>query len=205
MSAVGAAVPLVDRVDDGAEHESEKNAFGFWVFLMSDAALFAVLFATYAVMMRGTGAGPGPAEAIGLKYAFPETLVLLTSTLTMGFAAMALHAGERRSLVAWLGATLALGAVFLALEAAEFHGMAAKGHTPQVSGFLSGFFALVGTHGLHVTAGMVWGLAMLVQGATSDLSAPVRSRLARFSLYWHFLDLIWVGIFSIVYLRGTLG
>ncbi|MDA8128201.1 MAG: cytochrome c oxidase subunit 3 [Betaproteobacteria bacterium] len=202
MTAVGSAAPSMDRVDDD---ENGKSAFGFWVFLMSDAALFAVLFATYAVMMRGTGSGPGPAEAIGLKYAFPETLVLLTSTLTMGFAAMALHADARRSLVVWLGATLVLGAVFLALEAAEFHGMAAKGDTPQVSGFLSGFFALVGAHGLHVTAGMVWGLAMLVQGATSDLSAPVRSRLGRFALYWHFLDLIWVGIFSIVYLRGTLG
>lgn len=195
---------MIGHADEEAEHENEKNTFGFWVFLMSDAALFAVLFATYAVMMRGTGHGPGPSEAIDLTYAFPETLVLLTSTLTMGFASVALHFDDRRSLVAWLGGTLALGCTFLGLEAAEFYGMAAKGHTPQVSGFLSGFFTLVGTHGLHVTAGTVWGFVMLIQGATMDLSSPVRSRLMRFALYWHFLDLIWVGIFSVVYLRGVL-
>lgn len=195
---------MIDRVDEEAEHENEKDTFGFWVFLMSDAVLFAVLFGTYAVMMRGVGNGPSPSAAIDLTYAFPETLVLLTSTLTMGLASVALHFDDRRSLVTWLGVTLALGCTFLGLESAEFYGMAAKGHTPQVSGFLSGFFTLVGTHGMHVTAGVIWGLVMLIQGATSDLSSGMRSRLMRFSLYWHFLDLIWVGIFSIVYLRGVL-
>lgn len=195
---------VIGNDDEEAEHEHEKNVSGFWVFLMSDAVLFAVLFATYAVMMRGTGNGPRPSETIHLTYAFPETIVLLTSTLTMGLASIALHLNDRRSLVAWLGGTLALGCTFLGLEAAEFYGMAAKGQRPQVSGFLSGFFTLVGTHGLHVTVGVIWGLVMLIQGATADLSGPVRSRLMRFSLYWHFLDLIWVGIFSVVYLRGVL-
>lgn len=187
------------------ERENEKCTFGFWVFLMSDAVLFAVLFATYAVTMRGIGHGPGPAEAINLRYAFPETLVLLTSTLTMGLATLGLRHDDRGSLIGWLAATLALGAVFVALEFAEFDGMVVKGHTPQLSGFLSGFFTLVGTHGLHLMIGLLWGLVMLVQLSTLDLTGPVRSRLVRFSLYWHFLDLIWVLIFSVVYLRGVLG
>lgn len=188
-----------------AEREDEKYMLGFWVFLMSDAVVFAVLFATYAVTTRGIGHGPTPAEAIDLRYAFPETLVLLTSTLTMGLAALGLRHDDRASLIGWLAATLALGAAFIALEAAEFHGMVARGYTPQLSGFLSGFFTLVGTHGLHLLVGLVWGLVMLIQVATRPLTVEIRSRLLRFSLYWHFLDLLWVGIFSVVYLTGVLG
>jgi cytochrome o ubiquinol oxidase subunit 3 len=193
------------HTDDQTESRNEQSTFGFWVFLMSDAVLFAVLFATYAVMLRGTGNGPGPAQAIALRYAFPETLILLTSTLTMGFASIALRQHDRRSLMLWLGVTLTLGLSFLGLEATEFYGMAVKGYTPQQSGFLSAFFTLVGTHGLHVMAGVLWGIVMLIQGATRTLSGSVRSRFIRFSLYWHFLDLIWVVIFSVVYLRGVTG
>ncbi|MBT9568172.1 MAG: cytochrome c oxidase subunit 3 [Thiobacillus sp.] len=205
MSIRHPAGQAVNVPDTTTEHEDEKYTFGFWVFLMSDAVLFAVLFATYAVATRGIGHGPAPAEAIDLRYVFPETLLLLTSTLTLGLATLALRHDDRASLIGWLAATLVLGAAFIALEAAEFHDMATRGLTPQLSGFLSGFFTLVGTHGLHLLVGLLWGLVMLIQVVTRTFSGAVSLRLLRFSLYWHFLDLIWVGIFSVVYLKGVLG
>jgi cytochrome o ubiquinol oxidase subunit 3 len=182
----------------------EERAFGFWLYLMSDAVIFALLFATYASMSRNYAGGPTGKELFDLAHTFYETLLLLLSTLTCGFAMLAQAANHRFATLFWLMVTFVSGAGFVGLELSEFQGMIAQGAGPDRSGFLSAFFALVGTHGLHVSIGLLWLLVMGLQIAIKGLTGPVRSRLFRFSLFWHFLDLMWVGIFSIVYLPGVL-
>lgn len=189
------------RAEDG--RHAEVTVFGFWTYLMSDAIIFALLFATYATMVGRTAGGPGPAELFSLTNAFIETMVLLISSFTFGMAAVALKEGKVRTIYLWLAVTLALGLVFLGLELREFAGFVAKGATPQTSGFLSAFFVLLSTHGLHVLTGCLWIVVMMVQIAVFGLSRPVRSRLLRLGLFWHFLDLVWVVIFSVVYLPGA--
>lgn len=179
---------------------AEVTVFGFWVYLMSDAILFALLFVTYASMVGRTADGPSGAELFDLTNAFAGTMVLLTSSFTFGLAAVSLKEGRVRVLQLWLGVTLVLGLAFIGLELREFAGLAARGATPQTSGFLSSFFVLLSTHGLHVLAGCVWIVVMMVQVAVFGLSRQVRSRLIRLSLFWHFLDIVWIVIFTIVYL-----
>lgn len=182
----------------------EERAFGFWLYLMSDAIVFALLFATYVVMLGNTAGGPSAADLFSLYRAAGETALLLASSATFGFAAVALAAGNRNGVLAWLGVTAALGAGFLALEYGELGGMIAQGAGPDRSGFLSSFFTLIGTHGLHVSAGMLWLFVMIGQILTKGLTRPVASRLMRLGLFWHFLDIVWVAIFSVVYLPGAL-
>ncbi len=193
----------VGHDDEVSEEENEKSSFGFWVFLMSDAVLFAILFANYAVYAHGTVFGPQPAEVLSLGTAFVETVLLLTSTLTMGFMSVALRHDDRTAAARWLWVTLLLGAAFLGLEAREFSDFATRGYTPQASAYLSAYFTLVGTHGIHVAAGVIWGLVMLAQLRVPALEGMARSRLVRLSLYWHLLDVVWVAIFSVVYLAGV--
>ncbi len=183
----------------------ESDVFGFWVFLMSDAVAFALLFALYGTMVGATAGGPGPADEFKLGSAFVETLTLLTSSFTFGMASIALkrdHTAKR--MVLWLLATLALGIAFLAMEANDFATMVSHGATPDRSAFLSGFFVLVGMHGFHVTVGVVWILVMLLQVASVGRDEKVRINLIRLSLFWHFLDVIWIAIFSVVYLQGLI-
>ncbi|MFC6631955.1 cytochrome o ubiquinol oxidase subunit III [Microbulbifer taiwanensis] len=182
----------------------EQRALGFWLYLMSDAIIFALLFATYLVMVGNTAGGPGGGDLFSLSHTFGETLLLLTSSLTFGLASVALDSGNRRQLLGWLAVTFALGLGFVAMELREFHGLIALGAGPERSGFLSAFFTLVGTHGLHVSAGLVFILVMMAQVAVKGLSRPVASRLERLGLFWHFLDIVWIGIFSAVYLPGIL-
>lgn len=182
----------------------DERAFGFWLYLMSDAIIFALLFATYAVLRDGTAGGPGPAELFSLPRAFAGTLLLLVSSTTFGLAALAAREAEVGRALALLFATFLLGAGFLTLEIGEFRGLIARDAGPGRSGFLSAFFTLVGTHGLHVTAGLVGILVMAGQLAVKGASLPVLSRLHRFGLFWHFLDIVWVGVFSVVYLPGVL-
>lgn len=182
---------------------AEVTVFGFWTFLMSDAIVFALLFATYATMVGRTAGGPTGAELFDVTNAFVETMVLLVSSFTFGMAAVALKEGRSRPLVAWLVVTLLLGLGFIALELREFAGLAGKGATPQVSGFLSSFFVLLSTHGLHVLTGCLWLVVMLVQLAVFGPNRQVRSRLLRLGLFWHFLDLLWIVIFSVVYLPAV--
>lgn len=182
----------------------EDRAFGFWLYLMSDAVIFTLLFATYASMSRNYADGPTGRDLFDLAHTFYETLLLLLSTLTCGFAMLSQARGWKHATLLWLAITFVLGAGFVGMEISEFHDMIAQGAGPQRSGYLSAFFTLVGTHGLHVSIGLVWLLVMFLQIAAKGLSDPVRSRLFRFSLFWHFLDLMWVGIFSIVYLLGVL-
>ncbi|MEJ8572545.1 cytochrome o ubiquinol oxidase subunit III [Microbaculum marinum] len=182
----------------------QERDFGFWLYLMSDAIIFALLFATYVVMTRGTDGGPTGQDVYDLTRASAETALLLTSTLTFGMASVAVASGNRNGVIVWLLVTAVLGLGFLSLEISEFVGMISEGAGPDRSGFLSAFFALVGTHGLHVTGGIVWIAVMIVQLLVKDLTPSVRSRLFRLGLFWHFLDIVWIGIFSVVYLPGIL-
>ena len=182
----------------------EQRAFGFWLYLMSDAIIFSLLFATYAVMARNNAGGPTANTLFSLPNAFTETMLLLFSSITFGLATLAMKAGEKQRMLSWLLVTFLLGLGFVGLEIREFHGMVRVGAGPDRSGFLSAFFTLVGTHGLHVSLGLIWIVIMASQVVVKGLTPPTTSRLFRLGLFWHFLDIIWVGIFSVVYLPGVL-
>lgn len=186
-----------------AHASAETLVFGFWAFMMSDLILFGLLFATYATMLPATAGGPGPHDLFDIRAAFTESMLLLTSSLTFGMASMAMkyHAGRAR-VALWLCMTLALGLTFLGFELHDFSMMAAKGGVPSRSGYLSAFFALVSLHGLHVTGAALWLVALLAQMARYGLDDRVKTGLLRLGLLWHFLDIVWVGIFSVVYLGG---
>lgn len=190
------------------EREEEKSLeareFGFWVYLMTDAVIFALLFATYVVMVDRIAAGPAAKDVFDLGHAAIETALLLLSSLTFGFATIAVGEKKPGKVIQWLLVSVLLGLGFLAMEIMEFAGMVAEGASPQESGFLSAFFALVGTHGLHVTFGSIGIFVMIGQVMTKGLTVPVASRLFRLGLFWHFLDIVWIGIFSVVYLPGVM-
>ena len=195
----------LDRFEMLEPGEAETEMFGFWIFLMSDAVLFALLFALYGVQLAATAGGPGPAAEFKLASAFAETVLLLTSSFTFGMASLAMkYSRSGGLLVAPLLVTLGLGVAFVGWELHDFSTMFADHAVPDRSGFLSAFFALVPTHGLHVTAGCIWLVIMLVQIAVFGLDDRVKINLLRLSLFWHFLDIIWVAIFSVVYLQGML-
>lgn len=186
-----------------AEEKSEELLFGFWVFLMSDAIVFGVLFATYAAMLHSTAGAPGPAKLYNIRSTFAETLALLSSSFTFGMASLSLKHGKRRGeLLFWLGVTLCLAAIFLGLETHDFLSMLHKGGGPTRSGFLSSFFSLVPLHGLHVTTGCVWMVALIGQIMVYGIDRDVKLGLLRLGLFWHFLDIVWIAIFSVVYLGG---
>jgi cytochrome o ubiquinol oxidase subunit 3 len=178
-------------------------AYGFWIFLLSDIVMFAALFATYAVLVHATAGGPTGAQLFNQVSVAVETACLLASSYTCGL--MSLAVVSRRRAATYLGAlvTFVFGAAFLGLEIREFANMVAQGATPQRSAFLSAFFALVGCHGLHVTAGLIWLAVMMAQVAVKGFRATVQRRLQCFSLFWHALDIIWVGLFTVVYLMGV--
>ncbi|GAA0675652.1 cytochrome c oxidase subunit 3 [Sphingomonas insulae] len=191
--------------DTDTHEQAEGDVFGFWVFLMSDAVIFALLFAVYGTMLAATAGGPTPADAYKLGPTFAETLTLLTSSLTFGMASIAVkYEASGSVLFGWLAITLALGLAFLGLELHDFATMIGEGAYPARSGFLSSFFALVPLHGLHVLAGCLWLVVMIVQLSTFGLDARVKINLLRLGLFWHFLDIVWIAIFSIVYLQGLI-
>ncbi len=186
-----------------ADERAEEMVFGFWVFLMGDAIVFGVLFATYASMLHATAGGPGPHDLYDIRSVFGETLALLSSSFTYGMALLSLkHYGRPGPMLMWLGVTLCLAAIFLGLEVRDFLSMLAKGGGPTRSGFLSSFFALVPLHGLHVTTGSIWMLAIMGQIRVYGIDTEVKLGLLRLGLFWHFLDIVWIGIFSVVYLGG---
>ena len=178
-------------------------AYGFWIFLLSDIVMFSALFAVFAVLRRATAGGPTGAELFNQVSVALETGCLLLSSYTCGLMSLAVN--SRRSGATYLAAlvTFALGAAFLGLEIREFAGMVARGATPERSAFLSAFFTLVGCHGLHVTIGLLWLVVMMAQVAVRGFRPIVQRRLLCFSLFWHTLDIIWVGIFTVVYLIGV--
>ena len=204
--------------DDLAHEQTEELVFGFWVFLMSDLVLFSLLFATYATMLGSTAGGPGARGLFDIRSAAFETAALLSSSFCFGMASLTMkHERGAGQVVLWLAVTLLLGLTFLGLEIHDFVSMYAKGGPPDRSGFLSAFFVLVGTHGLHVFFGSIWIIVMMVQivvfgverpnsgsvaGGRRLLADRVQTRILRLGLFWHFLDIVWVGIFSFVYLQG---
>ncbi len=196
MSELHSALPA-------APHDDSKTVFGFWVYLMTDCVLFASLFATFSVL-RGSTFGPhGGAELFSLPFVLGETLLLLTSSFTIGMAILAAQRGLKSQVLAWLTVTFILGAGFLGMELTEFTNLVREGNSWARSGFLSGFFTLVGTHGLHIASGLIWMVVMAVQIHLRGLGRSTLRRLTLLSLFWHFLDLIWIFIFTIVYLMGA--
>ena len=183
-------------------HGSENKLFGFWIYLMSDLIIFAVLFATFAVLSGNLAARPGPKQLFELPYLFLETMFLLVSSVTYGLAMVGAQSGKTKLVFVLLLVTFGLGLGFVTMELNEFHTLILDGNGPSQSGFLSAFFTLVGTHGLHVSCGLLWMIVMMVQVLKKGLSAGVVSRLTRLSLFWHFLDIVWVGVFTFVYLVG---
>jgi len=188
-----------------AEHDAnDKTIFGFWVYLMTDCVLFACLFATYAVLHANTAGGPSGAELFKLPAVLAETLILLTSSFTCGLAMLAVHKGKKAHVLAGFAVTFLLGAAFLAIELSEFRSLVIEGNSWWRSGFLSSFFTLVGTHGLHITIGLLWMVVMMVRLIRQGFSRNMLRRLTMLSMFWHFLDIIWIFIFTIVYLMGAL-
>lgn len=179
---------------------ANRTVLGFWIYLMTDCVLFATLFATFAVMRGSLNGGPSGAELFDLPYVLIETMLLLTSSFTCGLAMIALQKGNKDLLIQMLILTFILGAAFVGLEVKEFHALAAEGNSWQRSGFLSSYFTLVATHGLHICVGLLWLGVMLVQITRKGLGGNTPKRLTLFSMFWHFLDVVWIFIFSIVYL-----
>ena len=171
---------------------------------MSDAIIFALLFAIFVVMAHSTADGPGGNTLFRLPHIFAETMLLLASSMTFGLASVAIAAGRRRRTVVWLSVTFLLGLGFVAMEISELYGMAAADAGPWRSGFLSAFFTLIGTHGAHVSLGLVWIVLLGCEVALRGLNPFVASRLYRLGLFWHFLVIVWINIFSVVYLPGIL-
>lgn len=185
-----------------ARAADDKTLFGFWLYIMTDCVLFATLFATYAVLHQNTAGGAGGSELFQLPAVLAETLILLTSSFTAGLAMVALHRRIKWQTMFWLIVTFALGAAFLAIELTEFQSLVAEGNGWSRSGFLSAFFTLVGTHGLHITIGLLWMAALLLKLWQRGFTRAVVRRLTMLSYFWHFLDVVWIFIFTIVYLMG---
>ena len=183
---------------------TERKTLGFWIYLMTDVLLFATLFATYAVLHGGTANGPSSQEIFELPNVLVETFALLTSSFTVGLAILAATDGRKKLSVFWLVVTFLLGVTFLVMELTEFHGLVVDGHSWTQSGFLSAFFTLVATHGAHITVGLIWMVVMIIRVLQRNLKDTDVARLALLSLFWHFLDIVWIFIFTFVYLIGSL-
>lgn len=203
-TATTAEAPVFYEVDEHAHPEGHSTALGFWIYLMSDCLIFAMLFATYAVLGGNYAAGPSPKDLFDLKLVALNTTMLLLSSITYGFAMLAMAKDKVKEVQVWLAITGLFGLAFLGIELYEFHHMIHEGATPQRSAFLSAFFTLVGTHGLHVTFGIIWLVTLMVQVSKKGLIAANKRRLNCLSMFWHFLDVIWIGVFTFVYLMGVL-
>jgi cytochrome o ubiquinol oxidase subunit 3 len=207
MSATitSAATLQPDHAHHDHGHDAKENAvFGFWVYLMTDCILFASLFATYAVMRHSYAGGPTGHELFDLRYVFVETMFLLLSSFSNGFAMISMHRGARSETLKWLLLTALLGLGFVGMEVHEFRHLVMEGNGPDRSGFLSAFFSLVGTHGAHVSIGLIWMGVMMWQLFAKGITPAISSRLLRLSLFWHFLDIVWIMVFTVVYLMGVL-
>lgn len=185
---------------EGAIHSEDEVQLGFWLFLMSDAVLFGLLFATYAIMASNVADGPTGTEIFSLTNLSMQTALLLVSTLTIAIASRHALLGNPRAAIVWLMASCALGAGFIGLELKELGGLVLSGNGPSISGFLSAFFTLVSMHGLHVTGGLIWGITLIIQLGREGATPRVLSRIARLTYFWHFLDIVWIGVYSTIYL-----
>ena len=198
-----------DHYDEHAHHvhlhheEDSKAIFGFWIYIMSDCILFAIIFATYAVLHNNIFGGHGAKELFSMPFVLTETFLLLTSSFTYGLAMLAVHKKNKLQTIAWLVVTFLLGLSFIAMEIHEFAELIHEGNGPQRSAFLSSFFTLVGTHGLHVTIGLLWMISLIIQVAQRGITGVTTRKLTILSLFWHFLDIVWIFVFTIVYLMGA--
>jgi cytochrome o ubiquinol oxidase subunit 3 len=192
-----------DVLADAGTQENEKTLLGFWIYLMTDVVLFATLFATYIVLRGNTNGGPSGAEIFDMSSVLIETIILLTSSFTAGLMALAARRQDISQTLWWLLVTVLLGMAFLGMELSEFTKLASEGNGWSRSGFLSAFFTLVGTHGLHIFAGLLWAGVLFAQVVRKKLTNNVFRRLSLFGMFWHFLDIIWIFIFTIVYLMGV--
>jgi cytochrome o ubiquinol oxidase subunit 3 len=181
----------------------DRRLFGFWTYIMTDCVLFASLFATYAVLHNNTFGGPGGKELFELPSVLAETLILLTSSFTCGLAMLAAHKRLKKQTLVWFAATFVLGIAFLVIEMNEFHHLATTGNSWARSGCLSAFFTLVGTHGLHITIGLIWMAAMSFKVWKRGFARATMRRLTMLSYFWHFLDVVWIFIFTVVYMMGA--
>lgn len=190
---------------EGGYSGEDKALFGFWAYIMSDCLLFASLFATYVVLRGSTFGGPQGQDLFNLPFVLGETLVLLTSSFTYGLVSLyAHHRLSKKLVLAWLLVTFSLGLLFIGMEVSEFASLISEGNGPDKSAFLSAFFTLLATHGLHVTAGLVWMGVLGVQVYKWGVTQEISGRLSVLGLFWHFLDIIWIFIFTIVYLMGVI-
>jgi cytochrome o ubiquinol oxidase subunit III len=188
---------------DGHHDIESLRMFGFWIFLITDCILFGSLFATYIVLHGNTNGGPGPLELFQMPGVIAETFILLTSSFTSGLAVLAMNKGSRKGLIGWLVVTALLGATFIGMEVTEFVHMVHEGATISTSAFLSAFYTLVGTHGLHVSLGLVWMTSIIIQLARRGITSTTKRKVNIISLYWHFLDVVWIFVLTIVYLMGV--
>jgi cytochrome o ubiquinol oxidase subunit 3 len=202
--SAGTEPPVFHLKEEPHHPEGSSTALGFWIYLMSDCLIFAILFAVYAVLGGNYAAGPAPKDLFDLNLVALNTAMLLFSSITYGFAMLAMAKGRVGGTLAWLGLTGLFGLAFLGIELYEFAHLIHLGATPQRSAFLSAFFALVGTHGLHVSFGILWLVTLMVQVKRFGLIPANRRRIACLSMFWHFLDVIWIGVFTFVYLMGML-
>jgi len=201
-AAVNAEAPVFYLKED--HHPENGTLLGFWLYLMSDCLIFACLFAMFGVLGGNYAAGPGPKDLFDLELVAVNTAMLLFSSITYGFAMLEMQRNNKIPVLIWLFVTGCFGAAFLGIELYEFHHMIHQGAGPQRSAFLSSFFTLVGTHGLHVTFGIIWLIVLMVQVGQRGLTAVNQRRLACLSMFWHFLDVVWIGVFTYVYLMGVL-
>jgi len=185
------------------EEKIENAQFGFWIYLMTDLLTFAALFATFAVLHNNTFGGPSGSELFNLPFVLTETIILLTSSFTCGLAIISMHRNDKTSVLSWLAATFLLGVTFLTMELSEFRHLISEGNSFTKNAFLSSFFTLVGTHGLHIAVGLLWMGISMIMIHMRGLALNVQSKLIRLSLFWHFLDIVWIFIFTIVYLMGV--
>jgi len=194
---------LTSATEAGPATKRIVVAYGFWIFLLSDIVMFSALFAGYAVLVHATAGGPSGAQLFNQVSVAIETACLLASSYTCGMMSLAINSRRRLATYFFAAVTFMLGAAFLALEIREFAGMIAAGATPQRSAFLSAFFTLVGCHGLHVSVGLIWLVVMMAQVAIKGFGGGVQRRLLCFALFWHALDIVWIGLFTVVYLMGV--
>ena len=183
--------------------ETDKTAVGFWLYLMTDCVLFATLFATYAVLHGNTFGGPGPAQLFSMPFILVETFLLLLSSMTAGIALLLAKGGQGRAATMLFGLTFLLGVSFVGMELYEFSNLIAEGNSWQRSGFLSSFFTLVGTHGAHVMVGLLWLLVLAFYTVKRGWTQTALKRATLFTMFWHFLDVVWIFIFTFVYLIGA--
>ena len=206
MSTVSAQIDTKAVSHEHHEHHdtSGDTIFGFWLYLMTDCLLFASFFATDAVLFMNTAGGVSGKDIFELDFVAVETAALLISSITFGFAMIAAQRQKKGWTLNWLLITFCLGASFIAMELYEFTHLIEHGNGPQGSAFLSSFFALVGLHGLHVTAGLIWMTVMIIEVARRGLGNATVTRLSCLSLFWHFLDIVWICVFTVVYLMGAM-